>query len=66
MRDVANQEIIDMLARIRDAGGSMDVELFDVDLRAWLATIGLVNCTRDRKIELTELGKQKLKQGATS
>jgi len=64
MRDVPDHEIIDTLNRIHDAGGSTDVDLFDPDLRAWLVQIGLVNCTEQRTIELTELGKQKLKEAS--
>lgn len=51
-----------MLARIRDAGGVTDMDLFDIDLRTWLGKIGLVVFTRERTIELTERGKQKLDQ----
>jgi hypothetical protein len=48
------------LVRIRDAGGSMDVFLFDPDLRADLVRLGLVVCTEQRTIELTALGKRQL------
>ncbi len=61
MREIPQQEIIDVLKRI--AGGESDVNKFDPDVRAELVRIGLVNCTPERTIELTEQGKQKLKTG---